>query len=361
MQDFMLYPTRDHDHKPTQPYNLAMEQPEMFPALHESIALSPFTTSPDDSDLHFSYEDLTTSLSKTNLEATEEDLQDDNEDYQEEPPSAAGATLMDMLKHFPDLPSFFDNEHFSTFANIWFEFRRITALAKHPENRLSVQRWLESTALQIHFTMVTIVNSNSENTDPESQPRRMFSAFRRLKDRIEITHQVFTIIENGRVYLNQSPSEAIAPLLESAMKIKKDVNFLLNNPSSMIPVIEEDDVITMKDANQVTMTELSNSVMNTYNLMPYTYNFSTTVAENNQRQQTSSSLANNCSSFRNEPPTNQPTPPRFSHIQPSMIHFASSSLPLPRALRKVYWLTILVLHVTRYMIHHYLLIRQILH
>lgn len=328
MQDFMLYPTRDHDHKRTQPYALAMEQPEMFPALHESIALSPFTTSPDDSDLHFSYEDLTASFSKTHLDATEEDLQDDNEDHEEEPPSVAGATLIDMLKHFPDLPSFFDSEHFSTFANIWFEFRRISALARYPENRLFAQRWLESTALQIHYTMITIVKSNSENTNPESQPRRMFSAFRRLKDRIEIIHQVFTIIENGRVYLNQSPSEAIAPLLESANKIKKDVNILLNNPSSMIPVIEENDVVTMKDASQVTMTELSNSVMNTYNLMPYTYNCSTTVAENNQHQQTSSSLANNCSSFTNEPPTNQPIPPRFSHIQPSMIHFASSSLPV---------------------------------
>ncbi|CAO3647926.1 unnamed protein product [Mucor hiemalis] len=328
MQDFMLYPTRDHDHKHTQQCDSAIEQHEMFPALTETVPLSPFTASPDDSDLHFSYEDLSTAFSQANLDATEEELYDDTEDYETEPPSAAGATLLDMLKHFPDLPSFLDSEHFPTFANIWFEFRKITALAKHPENRLSVQRWLESTALQIHYTMITIVKSNSESTDPESQPRRMFSAFRRLKDRIEITHQVFSIIENGRVYLNQSPSEAIAPLLESAIKIRKDVDFLLNSPSSVIPVIEQNDVITLKDASQVTMTELSNSVMNTYNLMPYTYNSSTTVVENVQHQQTSSHLDNNCLSMKNELSTNQSKPPIFSHIQPSLIHFASSSLPV---------------------------------
>lgn len=229
------------------------------------------------------------------------------EEYQKDdflPPS-----LDELLCQFPDLPSFINHHDFQMFSNIWFEFQKNIMIAREPSHRLFVQTWLESTALQIHFMMVTIVNANTPiiKENVEASPRRMFSALRRLKDRIEIMHQVFQIIENGRVSFGQSPSEAIEPLIEAAMKIKRDVSYL-SNFSEKIPIIRKDKV-NLANPDNVTMNEISNTVMDTYNLMPY--NNSITTAANN---------------LISVPSLQQDFTP-FTHIQPAWIH-QTSSLPV---------------------------------
>lgn len=265
-----------------------------------STNLSPFSTSPDDSDLQYSFEDLNASFSQTIIDP----LLIQKLNYQDDfvPPS-----LDELLCQFPDLPSFIDHNDFVIFSNIWFEFQKITMLAREPSHRLYVQSWLESTALQIHYMMVTIVKSNAIEENVEALSRRMFSALRRLKDRIEIMHQVFQIIEKGRVSFGQSPTEAIEPLIRAALKIKRDVSYLSHH-SEKIPVIRRDKV-NLVNPDQITMNEISNTVMDTYNLMPY--NNSSTTAANNLI-----SIASFQQDF---------TP--FTHIQPAWIH-QTSSLPV---------------------------------
>lgn len=281
-----------------------------------SVNLSPFSTSPDDSDdLQNSCEDLRNAFSQATIhthliqpflpgEGGRQQYQQPNyfpyqavkEQDEEELPLAAttaitntintttidndSVSLISMVQHFPDLPAFICHDEFPVFSEIWVEFQRNTLLARDPIHRPQVQSWLQSAALQIHYTMVTIVKTTTADTpiDVESQPRRMFSAFRRLKDRIEIMFQVFEIIEKGRVLFGQSPSAAIAPLIDAAIKIKKDVSYFSSKYSQVIPVMDSN-TINLKRPQEVTMTELSNRVMDTYNLMPY--NKSTTTAANN--------------------------------------------------------------------------------
>lgn len=268
-----------------------------------SITLSPFS-SPDDSDLQYSCEDLNTSFSQSTIDLLLVQELNRSEFYGEK---AGLPSLNDLLFQFPDLPSFVDHEDFVTFSNIWFEFQKNTILARVPENRPYVQSWLESTALQIHYMMVTVVKMNAAQDNVEALPRRIFSALRRLKDRIEIMHQVFQIIENGRVSFGQNPTEAIEPLIEAALKIKRDVSFL-SHQSEKIPLITRDSV-NLVSPDQVTMNDLSNTVMDTYNLMPY--NNSSTTAANNLISA----------------PSFQQDFAIFTHIQPAWIH-QTTSLPV---------------------------------
>ncbi|KAI7890508.1 uncharacterized protein EV154DRAFT_603176 [Mucor mucedo] len=251
-----------------------------------SVTLSPFS-SPDDSDLQYSCEDLNTTFSQTSIDPLLiEELN------QPELENTHLPSLNDLLFQFPDLPSFVDHD---------------------PENRPYVQSWLESTALQIHYMMVTIAkSSNTVPANVEASPRRMFSALRRLKDRIEIMHQVFQIIENGRVSFGQNPTEAIEPLIKAALEIKRNVSFL-SNQSEKIPVITRDSV-NLVNPDQVTMNEISDSVMDTYNLMPY--NNSSTTAANNLISA----------------PSGQQDFTLFTHIQPDWIHHQTTSLPVTPSL-----------------------------
>lgn len=331
----------ENNHTQQQPVS-TLKQLNFSLKQNDPSTLSPFSTSPDDSDLNFSCEDLNVAFSQASINPPEEQQYQqlsnyhtaEDFDFSFSSDTTANDILLEMLGLFPDLPSFINSGDFPVFANLWFEYRKMSVLARHSINRPRVQNWLESAALQIHFMMVTIVKTNIGNTDPESQTRRMFSAFRRLKDHIEITHQVFRIIENGRVFFNQSPAQAIAPLIESAMKIKRDVNYFMNNHSQVIPVIEKNDDIVLKNTEQVTMTELSSRIMDTYNLMPYNNNFSTTAVKNllpPPAMTTSSNLAKNFLSLENLQPniiTNEPIQPVFSHIQLSWVHHASLSLPV---------------------------------
>ncbi|KAI9269708.1 hypothetical protein EDC94DRAFT_686132 [Helicostylum pulchrum] len=274
--------------------------------------LSPFSTpSPDDSNMQFSYEeDLSNSFDDTCLN----ELQD-SQDYDNAPPSVESISLDQLLHSFPDLPSFIYHPFFVLFSDIWLEFQKYTALAKEPSNRSYVQSWLTSTALQIHYHMVTLVKSSAEQEDPESSSRKLFSAFRILKDRIEIMHQVFQIIEMGRT-LGQSPTEAIAPLVETAVQIRKDVAYFNDSSTAMIPVIGKDEVNLVRP-DQVSMADFDSHVMNTYNLMPYN-NFSTTAANN--------LISNTC--IQQDSSNMNPIHAPYSFIQPSWMHFHDGSLPV---------------------------------
>ncbi|KAI8048265.1 hypothetical protein BDF21DRAFT_433706 [Thamnidium elegans] len=273
-------------------------------------ALSPFSSSsPDDSDMQFSYDDLSNSFGDTRLNEFQDFQDDDNA-----PPSIASISLDQLLRNFPDLPSFIQHPLFHFFSDIWLDFQKYTALAKEPSNRSYVQTWLTSTALQIHYLMVTLVKSSAEHEDPESSSRKLFSAFRRLKDRIEIMHQVFEIIERGRM-LGQSPTEAIAPLVDAAVKIRKDVSFF-EHSTAMIPVIDKDEVNLVRP-DQVSMTDLNSHVMDTYNLMPY--NDSSTTAANNLIHTTG---------FQQDSSNMNPIHASNFYIQPSWIHFHDGSLPV---------------------------------
>ncbi|KAI7864224.1 uncharacterized protein EV154DRAFT_608328 [Mucor mucedo] len=262
-----------------------------------SVTLSPFS-SPDDSDLQYSCEDLNTTFSQTSIDPLLiEELN------QPELENTHLPSLNDLLFQFPDLPSFVDHGDFVIFSNIWFEFQK-NRTRKRSRNRPYVQSWLESTALQIHYMMVTIAkSSNTVPANVEASPRRMFSALRRLKDRIEIMHQVFQIIENGRVSFGQNPTEAIEPLIKALWK----------SNSEKIPVITRDSV-NLVNPDQVTMNEISDSVMDTYNLMPY--NNSSTTAANNLISA----------------PSGQQDFTLFTHIQPDWIHHQTTSLPVTPSL-----------------------------
>ncbi|KAI8967886.1 hypothetical protein BDF20DRAFT_193794 [Mycotypha africana] len=156
---------------------------------------------------------------------------DDDEDYEGEEddddedelnaPSYETILFYEILKEFPDLASFIRHEDFNTFSQIWLELQRQKDLARYPANRSAVQAWLKYTALQIHAKLVTLVKNNPGNKDQNSEARRMFSAWRRLKDRVEVTHQIFQIIEDRRILYNQTPKQAVVDLRQAAAQLNR--------------------------------------------------------------------------------------------------------------------------------------------
>ncbi|KAI8377097.1 hypothetical protein EDC96DRAFT_455829 [Choanephora cucurbitarum] len=208
---------------------------------------------------HLSDDSLVHALNEVYLEEMEGEYQH---------PSAETILFFEILQEFPDLPSFIGHKDSMTFCHLWLKLQQAISSARHPHHRPRIQAWLKSAALQIHFLLVSIVKSNPDNNDMTSEPRCMFSAFRRLKDRIEIVHQVFQLIENGRVWFSQSPLEAIQPLMDAASQIKKNMSCL--NRSDAIPVMgDTSDHVTMVNPDSVSLEDLSNHTLDTYNMMPY--------------------------------------------------------------------------------------------
>lgn len=277
----------------------AQDMKSAYMSFEPLAALSPFSTSSPDEEFSNSFDD-------TRFNEFQDFQDNDNA------PSTESNPLEQLLCSFPDLPEFIHHPFFPLFSNIWIDFQKYAALAKEPANRSYVQSWLTSTALQIHYHMVTLVKTSAEHEDPEFSSRKLFSAFRRLKDRIEVMHQVFQIIEIGRT-MGQSPTDAIAPLVDTAVRIKKDVAYF-NNLTAMIPVIDKDKV-NLVSPDQVSMADLDSHVMDAYNLMPYN-NFSTTAANN----------LINTTCIQQDSNTDPILAP-YSHIQPSWMHFYNGSLP----------------------------------
>lgn len=180
-------------------------------------------------------------------------------------PSPTTVLFFEMMQDFPDLSSFVCHPDFNGFARIWLEYQRHIHMAQHPEQRSAVSAWLKMAALQLHFCLVTLVRSSPDRNEEAAS---MFSAFRRLKDRVEIMHSVITIVENGRL-LGQSPLEAIAPLMAQADEIKRNVDYFVQE-QNVIPVLnEQTNLVELRDPNQVSMAHLSKDLVSTYNMMPY--------------------------------------------------------------------------------------------
>ncbi|CAO3606732.1 unnamed protein product [Mucor fragilis] len=170
-----------------------------------------------------------------------------------------------MMQDFPDLSAFVCHPDFNGFARIWLDYQRHIHMAQHPEQRPAVSAWLKMAALQLHFCLVTLVRSSPERNQ---EAATMFSAFRRLKDRVEVMHSVISIVENGRL-AGQSPLEAIAPLIEQAEEIKRNVDYFAQ-VENVIPVLNEHtNLVELRDHNQVSMSHLSRDLVSTYNMMPY--------------------------------------------------------------------------------------------
>ncbi|KAK4509366.1 uncharacterized protein ATC70_007717 [Mucor velutinosus] len=194
------------------------------------------------------------------------DIDLDAQDVQElSHPSSTTILFFEMMQDFPDLSSFVCHPDFNGFARIWLDYQRHIHMAQHPEQRPAVSAWLKMAALQLHFCLVTLIRSCPDRNE---EAAGMFSAFRRLKDRVEIMHSVISIVENGRL-LGQSPMEAIAPLMDQADEIKRNIDYFAQE-QDVIPVLNEHtNLVELKDPNQVSMSRLSNDLVSTYNLMPY--------------------------------------------------------------------------------------------
>ncbi|KAI8061516.1 uncharacterized protein B0P05DRAFT_590678 [Gilbertella persicaria] len=264
-------------------------------------------------DLQYSCDSLTVSFSHASLNSQFglpyfESLDESDDEQQLICPSPETILFYEMLHDYPNLSTFICHREFGTFCYLWLELQRAIFLAKEPKYRPHILSWLKSAALQIHFMLVFIVKSNPGNNDMKSEARCIFSAFRRLKDRIEIMHQVFQLIENGRVWFNQSPLEAISPLVEAATKIKKEINYFSNN-SDVIPVIGMASGVDLVSPDKVSFHELSNRVIHTYNIMPY-----------NKMILTKGSLTDDPCQQPDTYQKSESSKAPFSHIQPSWIH-----------------------------------------
>ncbi|GAN03762.1 hypothetical protein MAM1_0047c03217 [Mucor ambiguus] len=194
------------------------------------------------------------------------DIDLDAQDLQElSRPSPTTVLFFEIMQDFPDLSSFVCHPDFNGFARIWLDYQRHIHMAQYPDQRSAVFAWLKMAALQLHFCLVTLVRSSPDRNEEDAN---MFSAFRRLKDRVEIMHSVINIVENGRL-LGQSPLEAIAPLMDQADEIKRNVDYFAQEPN-VIPVLNENtNLVELRDPNQVPMSHLSKDLVSTYNMMPY--------------------------------------------------------------------------------------------
>ncbi|KAI8967894.1 hypothetical protein BDF20DRAFT_839734 [Mycotypha africana] len=280
-----------------QPFSASAEHSVNHESSVSTYALDPynyrsFPSTPGSASTDHSFGSLCSAFSQTIISDSQtsssfiEHLSDqyniNEEEYDEEEeeelnaPSYETILFYEILKEFPDLATFICHNDFNTFSQIWLELQRQKDLARYPTNRMAVQAWLKATALQIHFNLVTLVKSNPANSELNSEPRRMFSAWRRLKDRVEVTHQIIRIVEDRRVSYNQTPKEAITDLQQAAAQLNDDLNFFKQNPS-IVPIIDEKaDCIRFKPTEQVSITELTRRTAETYNLMSYDHNASLT-------------------------------------------------------------------------------------
>jgi hypothetical protein len=194
-----------------------------------------------------------------NIELNDDDLEETTN------PSSTTILFFEMMQDFPDLSSFVCHQDFNSFARIWLDYQRNIHLAQHLQHRSDVLAWLKAAALQLHFCLVTLVRSSPKRNDEATS---MFSAFRRLKDRVEIMYSVINIVENGRK-IGQTPLEAIAPLVNQADEIQRNVNYF-NQEQNVIPMVNQDtNLVELRNSNQVQMSNLSKGLISTYNMMPY--------------------------------------------------------------------------------------------
>lgn len=194
-----------------------------------------------------------------NIELNDDDLQEMTN------PSSTTILFFEMMQDFPDLSAFVCHSDFISFVRIWLDYKHNTHLAQYPQHRSGVLAWLKTAALQLHFCLVTLVRSSPKRSDEATS---MFSAFRRLKDRVEIMHSVISIVENGR-RIGQTPLEAIAPLVNQADEIQRNVDYFAQE-QNVIPVINQDtNLVELRNPNQVQMSNLSEGLVSTYNMMPY--------------------------------------------------------------------------------------------
>lgn len=220
-----------------------------------SFSSSSLTSSHGSPD--FSCEDLNESFLSHDSFTTVDTTNDD--EIQRVHPSPETILFFEMLQEFPDLKTFVCHPDFMTFATLWLGYKHKTMLARIIDQRPSILSWFKSTTAQIHYQLITIAKSGNR-TDPEALG--MFSAFRRLKDRMEIVLQILAIIENGRVLFGQSALEAVAPLAQIALDIKRQVAMFAQDPH-VVPFLNQGRV-ELRSIHQVTMRELSNRVLQTY-------------------------------------------------------------------------------------------------
>ncbi|KAG1148282.1 hypothetical protein G6F38_003621 [Rhizopus arrhizus] len=213
---------------------------------------------PYDNDLLF--DDLSIGFCKTHLNP-ETPIEEERDLNNKSPIS-----LVEMLRHFPDLPSFISHSEFHTFSRLWFNFQKHIMLAKEPEHRPNVQTWLQSSITQINYTMMSIAKSHSRaSNDSENVSRNMFSAFRQLKDHMDVVYQVFQIIENGRIWFNQSPLQAIAPLVDSIIKSKQESREVKSNLNPFVPI--QDNLAVLASPDKVLFGDLTDHDLSSYSLL----------------------------------------------------------------------------------------------
>ncbi|KAG0756715.1 hypothetical protein G6F33_011308 [Rhizopus arrhizus] len=211
-------------------------------------------------DNDFLFDDLSTGFCKTHLNP-ETPIDEERELNNKSPIS-----LVEMLRHFPDLPSFISHSEFHTFSRLWFNFQKHIMLAKEPEHRPNVQAWLQSSITQINYTMMSIAKSHSRaSDDSENVSRNMFSAFRQLKDHMDVVYQVFQIIENGRIWFNQSPLQAIAPLVDSIIKSKQESREVKSNLNPFVPI--QDHLAVLASPDKVLFGDLTDHDLSSYSLL----------------------------------------------------------------------------------------------
>lgn len=151
--------------------------------------------------------------------------------YHTDPPSfqRPPVSLSLLLEHFPDLPRFLSHPQLPCFVRLWYQFQQDIALAKEPAFRPAVQENLRHLAVQAEGILQQIFywqhhhqGDHPSYSDPESDTTLLLTALCRLKERVEVMQQVLQIIENGRVWFNQDPKQAVMPILQAVIKERQE-------------------------------------------------------------------------------------------------------------------------------------------
>ncbi|CDH61571.1 hypothetical protein RO3G_06258 [Lichtheimia corymbifera JMRC:FSU:9682] len=151
--------------------------------------------------------------------------------YHADPPSfqRPPVSLSLLLEHFPDLPRFLSHPQLPCFVRLWYQFQQDIALAKEPAFRPAVQENLQHLAVQAEGILQQIFywqhhhqGDHPSYSDPESDTTLLLTALCRLKERVEVMQQVLQIIENGRVWFNQDPKQAVMPILQAVIKERQE-------------------------------------------------------------------------------------------------------------------------------------------
>lgn len=132
-----------------------------------------------------------------------------------------------LLEHFPDLPKFLSHPQFPCFVRLWYQFQQGIALAKEPAFRPAVQENLQHLTVQAEGILQQVFywqhhQGDQTYNDPESDTTLLLTALCRLKERVEVMQQVLQIIENGRVWFNQDPKQAVMPILQAVIKERQE-------------------------------------------------------------------------------------------------------------------------------------------